>query len=358
MSLGRLYREIILDEEMCTRYLKDKGVLPNQPVTCSKVREDEVCGGELKECLRKSKKRDANGEFIKAVYLRCSKRGCQTFYSLRGTNKFFTYSDVSGKCNSKLSFCQIVELVWMWCNLVSNSDCERWTGRGNHTITDWYNMCRDVCVDMYGKRSKMGGVGLVVQIDESLFQGKRKYNRGRLLASDRRRHETVPVSDSDSSDCENEPTNGESSAQNYGQRVQGPWVFGMCCNKDGVLERRFFVVERRDRATLLPIILNEIEQGSSVHSDCWRAYSTLADHGYTHHTVNHSENFVDPTTGAHTQTIESLWRHVKLKYKIKHCGATKLLERQLMEEWWRSVNAGKDLLDSFFNDMKTTFLVA
>ena len=117
------------------------------------------------------------------------------------------------------------------------------------------------------------------------------------------------------------------------------------------------MVERRDRATLLPIILNEIEQGSTIHSDMWRAYSSLVNHGYTHNAVNHSENFIDPTTGAHTQTIECVWRHVKLKYKIKDCGARQLLDRQLMEEWWRSVNAGKDLLNCFFNDMRSTFLV-
>ena len=204
---------------------------------------------------------------------------------------------------------------------------------------------------MFDKHKKMGGRGKIVQIDESLFQGKHKYNRGRLRNGDI----ISNVDDNVSSDAD-DIDDDHSTQRNYGTRIQGPWIFGMCCkNVDGVIERRFFKVEKRDKATLLPIIQNEIELGSIIYSDQWRAYSTLKDIGYHHETVNHFEFFVDPTTGAQTQTIECIWRHVKTKYGIKTRGATDLLDRQLIEEWWRSINTQHDLLEVFWNDIKIVY---
>ncbi|KAL4143079.1 hypothetical protein QTP88_005450 [Uroleucon formosanum] len=129
-------------------------------------------------------------------------------------------------------------------------------------------LCRDICVDQFEKRTKMGGVGYVVQIDESLFQGKRKYNHGRLRLGDRQPREEIVESGSSSSDTDTDPDSDiEITNRNYGVRVQGPWVFGMCYRRDNIVERRLFIVQKRDRATLLPIIKREIEPGTTIFSD-------------------------------------------------------------------------------------------
>ena len=119
------------------------------------------------------------------------------------------------------------------------------------------------------------------------------------------------------------------------------WLF---CIKDFLLWRKRML----KRCFLLSKTKCKRKQLNFIHSDQWKAYSKLPDHGYVHETVNHSVNFIDPTSGAHTQTIECLWRHVKVRCSIKSSGASSLLERQLIEAWWRSLHKA-NLLTSFLH---------
>lgn len=123
----------------------------------------------------------------------------------------------------------------------------------------------------------MGGRGCIVEIDESLFQGKRKYNRGLLLCSDQRtgNEENEKPLNNDKTEKSAEETN----QRNYGSRVQGPWIFVLCWHHNDLLERRFFIVQKRNRETLLPIIQREVEQGTKIHSNQWKAYAKLNEHG-------------------------------------------------------------------------------
>ena len=70
-------------------------------------------------------------------------------------------------------------------------------------------------------------------------------------------------------------------------------------------------LKRRNKDTLLPIIRAQILPGTHVLSDKWKAYDSLQDEGYQHHTVNHSLNFMDPDPDAHTQGIGNTWWGVK-----------------------------------------------
>ena len=78
---------------------------------------------------------------------------------------------------------------------------------------------------------------------------------------------------------------------NRGRYIEGQWVFGGICR-------------HRDKGTLLPIIRAHMP-GTCGKSDMWKAYDCLKDEGYSHLTVNHSPNFVDPDTGAHTERNEN-----------------------------------------------------
>lgn len=50
-----------------------------------------------------------------------------------------------------------------------------------------------------------------------------------------------------------------------------------------------------------------------INSHSWKEYNSITQlsQSYTHNTVNHSQNFVDLVTKAHTQNIERMWRDVK-----------------------------------------------
>ena len=139
------------------------------------------------------------------------------------------------------------------------------------TINDWSSFAREVCVNYVVSRPrKIGDEGKIVEIDESKF-GKRKYNVGRV--------------------------------------VEGQWVFGGICRES----RDFSMIPVDDRtsATLLTVIKEYIEPGTTIISDCWKAYYCLASEGYKHLKINHKVNFVDPDTGAHTNRIERHWRDAK-----------------------------------------------
>ena len=100
--------------------------------------------------------------------------------------------------------------------------------------------------------------------------------------------------------------------------------------------REYPVGDAAEVPGLLPIIRAHTAPHITVHSDEWAAYCRIQRiPTLNHEVVNHSLNFVDPTTGVHTQHIESYWNRVKGKLKrMRGCHADQL-PSYLDEFMWR-----------------------
>jgi transposase-like protein len=179
------------------------------------------------------------------------------------TNTFFA--------GTHLDLWKILGFIDLWLKKVQLNHISSLLDVSERTLVDWSSFCREVTFDgMVVKGNPLGGPGRTVEIDESKF-GKRKYNRG--------------------------------------HRVEGKWVFGGIERETGLTF--MLPVGNRTKEVLLCIIKHYILKGTTVISDCWRAYNCLEDEGFKHLTVNHSITFKDPETDAHTNSIESSWRHAK-----------------------------------------------
>ncbi|KAF0294299.1 hypothetical protein FJT64_007998 [Amphibalanus amphitrite] len=206
-------------------------------------------------------------------------------------------------------------------------------------IIDWRNFIRELMADELRQAPRMGGPGQIVEIDESLFRGRRKYNRGRMLRAD-----GVPGR----------------MPNNHGQRIEGPWgpwVFGLLHQATG--ELRLFAVEKRDAATLLPLIVANVAPGTTIWSDEWAAYRGIPQCQDTpqngggpmrlqHQSVNHSVEFVDQVTGANTQRLECEWERCKLQLMRLNKGTSPaLLPGHLAAFWWASLHGAAKCNDPF-----------
>ncbi|MET0251412.1 MAG: IS1595 family transposase [Novosphingobium sp.] len=116
----------------------------------------------------------------------------------------------------------------------------------------------------------VGGVGSIVEIDESYFGGASK-GRG-----------------------------------NY--RANKTLVLGML-ERDGTVMTK--IVPNNKKASLLPEIAANVKPGSVVHTDELITYRNLPGMGFEHHKACHSlDQYVGPT-GGHVNGLEAFWAQLK-----------------------------------------------
>ena len=223
----------------------------------------------------------------KTIY-KCTTKKC------RKPNRVFSFT-VFEKMHIKVD--EAMELFYLFNNEATTKFIIETKGYTRFTVMRWYKIYNILVNDFSYFQTKIGGKDVIVECDESKF-GKRKFNRG--------------------------------------HKVDGVWVFGMVERTD---ERKLVlkIVEKRDAATLLPIIKSSVIEGSIVLTDCWRAYNRIQEElGLIHGTVNHSLNYVDPVTLNHTNTIEGTWNGIKMKVPPRK-RTKKLITDELIKFQWNRV---------------------
>lgn len=283
--------EIARSNDTCLQFFQDYNLLPRTKIC--------VCGAAMQV-------RPDASVILLGVRWRCTRgRACRSSVSmLAGT--FFV--------QLKISLGKVLMLLYYWSSKLPVSITAIHLDLSTTTVVDWYNLLREICSwKLLQNPIQFGGIGRVVQIDESVMV-KAKYNRGR----------------------------------NLGQQNQ--WVFGIYDleTKKGYLT----FVDRRDSDTLVPIIHQIVLPGSIIHSDMWRAYTTLDANParYQHESVNHSRYFVDPNTGVHTNNIEAYWSRVKRRFKQMNGTSDGFIPSYLDEFMWRE-RYGLDCNETMSNIM-------
>ncbi|GFR06066.1 DDE_Tnp_IS1595 domain-containing protein [Trichonephila clavata] len=133
----------------------ESGLLKDK-LNCAKCREP---------CSLIKRKKSSNGSIW-----RCKK--CRGEKSLRIGSWF--------SC-SKLNLQEIILLTWHLISGTKTCDIERDLGFSSATSADWRQFVHEQVLDHVElTSSKIGGVGKVVEVDESKF-GKRKYHRGHYV---------------------------------------------------------------------------------------------------------------------------------------------------------------------------------
>lgn len=208
--------------------------------------------------------------YIYRCYLRRNGKKCSNEGSLY-RNSFFAKSQVN------IQTLLLIVCEWIKKSSVTGTSIE--CDISKTTISNWFAKLDQLVFNFLYldiNSQQIGGIGCVVEIDETVLT-RNKYKRGRLMS-----YQT--------------------------------WAVGGVVRGD---PSTFFIeiVADRKRTTLIEIIRRKIRPGTVIMTDGWKGYlgfeNICADLGYEHQMVNHSKNFVDGETGAHTQTIEGMWSVVK-----------------------------------------------
>lgn len=193
----------------------------------------------------------------------------------------------------KIPINDILYILYNFLIKTSNDGLCASTGISRDTIYTYFNMFRSLIFESIDKNIKIGGPGIIVEIDETKI-GKK-----------------------------------------------GLWVIGGV-ERDNRNNIFMEILTERNENKFNDIILKYVYKGSIIYTDTWGYYDKLEKLGFEHKTVDHNKYFKDPITGVHINTIEGKWAIIKLNIN-KSNRNKKTFEKHLYEYIWRTKNKEKDI---------------
>ena len=125
-------------------------------------------------------------------------------------------------------------------------------------------------------------------------------------------------------------------------------IFGMQQRNGNVVAMK---VSDTKGATLMPIVCQFVESGATTYTDEANIYSQLANNGYIHEFVNHSQREYVRACDIHTNGIEGFWAHFKrVIFSTYHMVSKDYLQRYIDEQVYRW-NTRKESASYRFEDM-------
>lgn len=173
---------------------------------------------------------------------------------------------------SRLSRYKIKKIIGCFAEDITASSAAKILGINRNTINAYYNRFRELILQ-YSLQEQKRELG-EFELDESYFGARRiRGKRGRGAAG------KTPV-------------------------------FGLLKRNGKVFVT---IVPNCSREELMPIIQGKILEGSTIHTDGWKAYDGLILNGYNHYRVFHHEN--EFARGkSHVNGIESFWSYAKRRF--------------------------------------------
>jgi transposase-like protein len=240
---------------------------------------------------------------------RCMNKKCtnyKKYLSIR-LNSFFE--------NFKIEIKVVLQIIIRYASKTSRNSMTRYFGQLNKNyVTKVIKNLIDRMPHPDYTDNKLGGPGLIVQVDETMLNYKCKSHRGRS------------------------PTN----------RTDALCIIEYAQNITRVFAS---VISDKTSATMIPIICSQVAPNSIIWTDEHRSYSCLSSFNFIHNTVCHKYQFVNSLNGVNTQAVESFNNCIKYEIKNRKGIYTQDRNEFLKEVCWL-FNNKDNLIAQIFNIMK------